>query len=228
MKRTRRIELAFAAIAVGLAHLFVLVPEIDLWFADLFYRDSAGFYLRDATWVRFVYEIVGPIVVVLTLSLLIVLLYNLVRRHAAGPFSTRAVLFLMATLALGPGLLVNEVLKNHWGRARPRDIVEFGGTQTFTPAFVVSDQCERNCSFVSGHSSVPFALCSLAFVLRRRRKAIFAGATMFGGLVGLGRIAQGAHFLSDVIFSGILVFLVAYVLAFYVFRLPTVEAFSDS
>jgi len=31
----------------------------------------------------------------------------------------RAVIFLIATLALGPGLLVNVVLKDHWaGRAR--------------------------------------------------------------------------------------------------------------
>jgi membrane-associated phospholipid phosphatase len=42
---------------------------------------------------------------------------------------------------------------------------------------------------------------------------------VFGGLVGLGRIIQGAHFLSDVIFSGIFVFVVAYLLA-QAFRLP--------
>jgi lipid A 4'-phosphatase len=119
-------------------------------------------------------------------------------------------------------LVVNAVFKEHWGRARPRDITEFGGTRTFTPAFVISDQCERNCSFVSGHASLPFAFAALGFLLRRRRWAIYAGAAAFGGLVGFGRIVQGAHFLSDVVFSGVFVFLVAYLLAHYVFRLEAV------
>jgi lipid A 4'-phosphatase len=136
-----------------------------------------------------------------------------------GPLSIRAIIFLLATLAVGPGLVVNAVFKDHWGRARPRDVAEYGGTREFTPAFVVSDECDANCSFVSGHASIPFAFAALGLVWRRRRRLIYGGAAVFGGLVGLGRIAQGAHFLSDVIFSGILVFAVAYLLARYVFRL---------
>ncbi len=220
MKRTVRIELAAVAGSVGLALLFVLAPDVDLWSSGLFFRETTGFYLRDAVWVRSLYDIVHPLAAVLVLSLLLLLFYNLLRRRAVGPFDVRAVLFMLAVLAVGPGLVVNVVFKDHWGRARPRDVEEFGGTQTFTPAFVISDQCERNCSFVSGHASLPFALTGLGFLLRRRRRAVYTGAAAFGGLVGLGRIVQGAHFLSDVVFSGIFVFLVAYLLAHYVFRLP--------
>ena len=191
MHRSRIIEAAFLAASSGLALVFLLAPGVDLWFSGL------------------------------VLGLLALLVHNLVRRRAAGPFTTRAVLLLLAVLAVGPGLVVNGVFKDHWGRARPRDVVEFGGTKTFTPAFVISDQCERNCSFVSGHASLPFALAALGFVLRRRRRAIYAGAAVFGGLVGFGRILQGAHFLSDVIFSAVFVFAVAYLLAYYVFRLPS-------
>ncbi|MGD8867269.1 MAG: phosphatase PAP2 family protein [Gemmatimonadales bacterium] len=221
MMGSTRIRIAAMASSLGVALLFVLAPGIDIWFSDLFFQEGAGFYLRDAAWVGLLYDMVHPLTVVLVLVLLGLLIYNLVRRPV-GPFDTRAVLFMLAVLALGPGLVVNAVFKEHWGRARPRDITEFGGTRTFTPAFVISDQCERNCSFVSGHASLPFAFAALGFLLRRRRWAIYAGAAAFGGLVGFGRIVQGAHFLSDVVFSGVFVFLVAYLLAHYVFRLEAV------
>ncbi len=223
MRRTTWIHMTAVAGSVGLALLFVLAPGVDLWFSGLFYREGVGFYLRDAVWVRALYDMVHPLAVALIVGLLLLLVHNLVRRRALGPFDVRAVLFMLALLAVGPGLVVNVVFKDHWGRARPRDVVEFGGTRTFTPAFVISDQCERNCSFVSGHASLPFAFVGLGYLLRRRRWAVFAGAAMFGGLVGLGRIIQGAHFLSDVVFSGVFVFFVAYLLAHFAFRLRTAE-----
>ena len=219
MNRNRWVGVGFVAGSTGLALVFVLVPGIDLWFSALFYHEAGGFYLQDAWWVRLLYKLVPPLTIALAVGLISLLVHNLVRHRAVGPFTTRAVLFLIAAIAIGPGLVVNTVFKEQWGRARPRDIVEFGGDRTFTPAFVISDQCEGNCSFVSGHSSVPFAFVAFGWVVRRRRWAIFAGSTAFGGLVGLGRIIQGAHFLSDVVFSGIFVFVIAYLLA-HAFRLP--------
>ena len=70
--------------------------------------------------------------------------------------------FLAAMLAIGPGLVANVILKDNWGRARPRQVVEFGGTKQFTPPLVPVRECVRNCSFVSGEASV--RLCA---VLRR-------------------------------------------------------------
>ena len=54
----------------------------------------------------------------------------------------------LAALLLGPGWVVNEALKNHWGRARPEQVSDFGGAQRFTPALQPADQCVKNCSFV--------------------------------------------------------------------------------
>src|SRR5947207_48272 len=53
-----------------------------------------------------------------------------------------------------------------------------------------------------------FALVGFAFLLpaARIRRSAVAVAIGFGALVGLGRIAQGAHFLSDVVFAGLLVY----------------------
>ena len=116
-------------------------------------------------------------------------------------------MFIVAATALGPGLIANTVLKDNWGRARPYQTDSFGGTRQFTPAPLPAAQCERNCAFVSGHAALAFSLVSFALLLpagRRRRLAI-AAALGFGALVGIGRIAAGAHFLSDVAYAGLIV-----------------------
>ena len=64
--------------------------------------------------------------------------------------SGRAIVFLIATMALAPGLLVNVVLKDHWGRPRPIDVTQFGGTEHFVAWWDPRGDCPKNCSFVSG------------------------------------------------------------------------------
>jgi lipid A 4'-phosphatase len=219
--------LTFLLGSAGLATFFVTLPAADLWFSGLFYDGGRGFYLNGTLWVQFLYRLVPVLTVTISLVLLGLLAWTLIRKQTVGPFNTRVVLYLLAALALGPGLVVHGVFKEHWGRARPRDIIEFGGDKRFTPAFVISDQCEHNCSFVAGHPSVPFYLIAFALVARRRRYALLASAIGLGAVVGLGRVVQGAHFLSDVTFSGIFVFLVAYLLFHYVFRLGTAQAVGE-
>lgn len=203
------------------AAVLAAFPVIDLRASGLFYRAGEGFYLRDAWWAVALYESIPVIAVLFGGGSLLLLVYGLVRRRQAGPFSSRFLLFVLAALAVGPGLVVNAGFKDHWGRARPRDVVEFGGERQFTPALVPTDQCRRNCSFVAGHPSVMYWLAAFGFaVATRRRRRIFLAAAALGLLAGLGRIVQGAHFLSDVVFSGIVVFAVIGVLAAWVFRLP--------
>ena len=67
--------------------------------------------------------------------------------------SGRAVLFLVTTLALGPGLVTNVILKDHWGRPRPIDVTQFGGNEHFVPWWDPRGDCPGNCSFVSGDVS---------------------------------------------------------------------------
>src|SRR6202007_2501046 len=110
----------------------------------------------------------------------------------------------------GPGLVTNAILKDHWGRARPTQITEFGGTKAFTPALVPARQCERNCSFVAGHPALGFYLVSFGFLVPPpRRRVVEAIAIATGALFGAARIAQGGHFLSDVVFSGLVVYAVS-------------------
>ena len=122
-------------------------------------------------------------------------------------------------MIIGPVLIVNGILKETSGRARPRHVTEFGGTKQFTPAFVFTDQCDKNCSFVCGHASAGFYFVSLALLFKgRKKKIIFWSAVTAGGIIGLIRIMMGGHFLSDVIFSFVFVYLSSLLLYFRMFN----------
>jgi len=211
---SRALPLHLAALAAASA-LFLAAPGLDLWASGLFYRADTGFFLADWGVVRFLYRAVPWLVTAEIVVIPLLVGIGWWRHRWIWGLDLKAGIFVLAVLAVGPGLLVNTVLKDHWGRARPSQTTDFGGTQRFTAAPLVADQCERNCSFVAGHPAVGFALVAYAFLARqrRRRRLIAAGAITIGSLLGVVRLAQGGHFLSDVVFSGLLVSLVASVLA---------------
>ncbi len=103
--------------------------------------------------------------------------------------------------ALGPGLLVNSGFKDNWQRARPYQVEDFGGTKQFTRAAVMTDQCNNNCSFVSGHVACGFFLASVMLVQRSRRIGWGIAGVVSGPTIGFSRMADGAHWLSDVLWA---------------------------
>lgn len=191
---------------VLLLGMFLIWPRLDIQVAAWFHQADAGFFLADNPLVRLSYRLFAK----LHFLVLALLLGLLIWQRARG-LSRRGTWFLLLALLLGPGLLVNLVFKEESGRARPRDIVEFGGHKSFTGAFIRTDQCATNCSFVSGHAAMGFYLLTLAWVLRRRYW-LWLGLAL-GSLVGLGRLLQGGHFLSDVIFAFWAVYFVSLLLA---------------
>ncbi|OCX63126.1 hypothetical protein BFP70_13025 [Thioclava sp. SK-1] len=118
--------------------------------------------------------------------------------------------FMIGCYIAVPGLIVNLGLKHHWGRARPRNITEYGGGASFTPPLQLADQCHGSCSFVSGEASALFTVGTLVILLvvpalapRLRLPAICAtvAIAVFGSAL---RVAFGGHFASDVIFAALL------------------------
>ena len=109
--------------------------------------------------------------------------------------------FLALAGTLGPGLVVNLVFKDNWSRARPYQVQQFGGSQQFTRAAVITDQCDANCSFVSGHVACGFFFASLMLVQRRRRVAWTVTGITLGLVIGFARMADVAHWLSDVLWA---------------------------
>ncbi|MDK9698501.1 MAG: phosphatase PAP2 family protein, partial [Siculibacillus sp.] len=112
----------------------------------------------------------------------------------------RRLLFLATSMALGPGIVVNSILKEFWGRPRPRQITDFGGAMEFYPAWIPGGACPSNCSFPSGEASSAMWLVAFVFVVPERwRKPALAIALAWAAVISFNRMAFGAHFLSDVL-----------------------------
>lgn len=136
----------------------------------------------------------------------------------------RAGLFLVLMMLIGPGLIVNLGFKTHWGRARPHEVQQFGGRYAFSPVGSTGPMIHGNSSFPSGHAALAFYMMAPGFVVSRHRPKLARGCFLFGLLYGLGmsvtRVVQGGHFTSDVLFSGILMYLLGVVLARVILRNP--------
>ena len=189
-----------------MGYLFYHNAQWDVVVAGKFYESSKGFWVQVP-----LIDFLRKAVPVLSIGSLMVIglgwLYRLIKKESKLGFSHHAAAFLLISLIMGPGVLVNGVCKNGFHRARPHQTAEFGGEKTFTPAFVITNQCKKNCSFVSGDTSIMYFLFAFSLLFPGWRLAGFAVSLSLGLLVGYGRMAYGAHFLSDVIFSGFLVYL---------------------
>jgi lipid A 4'-phosphatase len=124
----------------------------------------------------------------------------------------------MLLFLLGPGLIVNGILKPFWDRARPFQIAQFGGAADFTPAWVISQACCGYRSFVSGEMAGATALAiSLFLILRANRVALGETSSNAGLVLALGvplftawqRMAVGRHFLSDIVLAALVTLLLA-------------------
>lgn len=169
---------------------------------------------------HFIHEAVKPAMVVLTLGIIGLLVLDILLKKQLLPVSRRQLIYLLAVLAMGPGLVVNLVFKDHWDRARPHMLEEFGNDKHFTPAFVISDQCEDNCSFVSGDASAGFFFFAFYFAFSRR-KTWFITPILLGSSLGFVRMVQNAHFFTDVVFAGVFTYCVAYILAEFFIKKET-------
>jgi len=176
--------------------------------SELFFDHD--FYASQSLWVKFFYFSVQPLIFIFIIYGIILWLYNRLKKRNLFDFHGRQLLYTILVLVIGSGLIVNAILKDHWGRARPNQIIEFGGDKTFSPAFYLSDQ-DGN-SFSCGHGSAAFSLIAVALLMRKRKNLWMGLALTYGSLVSLARIAAGGHFLSDVVVSFFIMYFTAKIL----------------
>jgi membrane-associated phospholipid phosphatase len=205
--------------------LFGLAPELDLAAARLFWREGTGFigvtptgemlrsiFFEAPFWIGGAFACGWG-------------LRRLGLPHVWLP-SGRAILFLVLSLALGPGLLVNLVLKEHSHRPRPVQTQEMGGKWEFRPWYRFDGQCQRNCSFVSGEAASAFWTVAPALLTPPPvRPFAIAVALTFGVATSALRIAFGGHYLSDVLFAGLFTLLI--ILGLYRFLIRPERKESD-
>ena len=216
-RRALIVALVFAAI-VGL--MFGLFPRLDIEIAGLFYDPAAGnFPLRTSSVLGHLRDAAVWVLILLVIPCVFTLLIKLVLPRVKPWISARAAIFLIATLVLAPGLLVNVLLKNHWDRPRPVAVVEFGGSERFVPWWDPRGQCVKNCSFVSGETSSAFwTLAPAALMPAPWRLLAYASAIAFGVGMGMVRMAMGAHFFTDVVFAGLFTFIIIVLVHGLIFR----------
>ncbi|MEP3277911.1 MAG: phosphatase PAP2 family protein [Stappiaceae bacterium] len=181
---------------------FLAFPGADIWASGLFYAPGEGFWVKTVPFFIRIREL-GPFLVKLVAAAcLVILLLKLIVPYRKALVDLRWPLYLLSTLILGPGLIVNGLLKNNWGRPRPWMVEQFGGEFPYVPVWEITDYCQRNCSFVSGEGSASAWFLSLAFLVPVlwRRPAVVAIVT-FMIVMSLNRIAFGGHFLSDTLLS---------------------------
>ncbi len=213
------------AIAVVTGLVFGLYPELDLRISRYFHGivDTAGntFSLRFSETLMLARDTglwISTLLVVAAVATLVIKLL-LPRRKMVMP--GRAALFLIATIALGPGLLVNVLLKEHWDRSRPIDVKQLGGVETFVPWWDTRGDCGGNCSFVSGDVSGAFwTLAPAALAPPQWRAVAYGAALTFGVAMATARVVVGAHFVSDTIFAGVFTFLIIWVVYALIYRWP--------
>ena len=199
-------------IGLVLAALFLAYPTIDLYVNGLFYLGKNDFTIRN-TWVAWaVAKILRPAFTLFAVGLALLVLVRWLTGWPQRLRRLRGLVFVALCLAVGPGLVANALFKDNWGRARPKQVVEFAGDKKFTPPLVITDQCARNCSFVSGDASFAFGMLSLALLAGRRRAFWVSTSLAFGLGVGLLRMMNGSHFFSDVLFAGVFVTLTCLIL----------------
>ena len=193
-------------------------PELDLKVASVFYDDAKGFVNHDLPIVTVIYHGINWFARGAFLALVCGLAGSLVfpksgrfKRIQTSPIRPfrllrpprlrQAMACALLSLVIGPGLLINLILKENIGRARPAQVQAFGGRQQFSPALQQAHECERNCAFVSGHAAVGFWFATGYAISRRRNRVWLWAGTLGGFAVGLIRMVAGGHWFSDITFA---------------------------
>lgn len=196
-------------ILFGLSFLFMALPGIDLAVAGWFAGPQGGFPLQASPALNLVRQLNHS----LTLALLLLAATSVLAAAARWPtrwlMRPYKALFLFAVYAAGPGIVVNLMLKNLFGRARPREIAEFGGDLAFSGPWQMVGSCVGNCSFTSGEAASAASLLAIALLVPRPwRPPVLIALALPAAVFSLNRIAFGGHFLSDVVMSWLIVTIV--------------------
>lgn len=200
--------------------LFGVFPQLDLtisgWFFDPRIHD---FPINAERWSQNSRDAARVLIGVLLAPAFLAPVGKFLLPQRRMLISASTVIFLILTFALGPGLITNSLLKEHWGRARPIDVTEFGGTDRFTAWWDPRGDCPGNCSFIAGEPAGAFWTLAPAALAPPQWRALAYGAALgFGSAVGALRIAGGGHFFTDVVFAGVIMFALIWTLYGAIYR----------
>jgi membrane-associated PAP2 superfamily phosphatase len=218
------------SLAVVIALVFGIFPELDLKLASLFYDAQTRSFPLKLNWLAEVardgamwiaWGIATPAIAALIIKL--------VRPDRPLLMSGRAIVFLLLTLTLSAGVFTNLTFKSYWGRPRPVLVTEFGGDLPFVAWWDPRGQCGRNCSFFSGEGATAFwTFAPAALTPPAWRPLAYAAATLFGVATSVLRMAFGGHFFTDIAAAGLVTFVVIWLAHGYLYRWPRTRLSDDA
>ena len=170
--------------------------DLDLRLAQAVadWNQAHGGKVQDRWWWLLPYRLPAVLLALLGLGLLIAWLKG----------QRREAIYVMLVLVVGSGLFANLLLKDGWGRPRPRDTIALGGMMVYQQVWE-RGEAGRGRSFPSGHVTVP-ALVNALWLLWRRSRLRLARWSLAGGAVvalwiGAARVLAGAHWLTDLVWA---------------------------
>ncbi len=204
-------------------------PELDLKVASWFYDPSTKtFPLKDNTLAMIARDASMWIAWAFVLPAIVALVVKLWWPVKPLMMSGRMMVFLLVTILISPILLSNAAFKTYWGRPRPVVVTQFGGNLEFKPWWDPRGACPKNCSFFSGEGATAFwTYAPAALAPPALRPAAYAAATVFGIVTGGLRMAFGGHFLTDIVFSGLVSFIVIWLVFAFIYRWPSTRLSDD-
>lgn len=189
--------------------VIVCSPMTDSYLSLVPYNPiNRTFYGETHLWCKIVYYGVN----IATALLIVVPLILLFTSRKSDPTKKRSiqrmVIISYLSLAIGPGLIVNSMLKENWGRARPYQVIR--DHHPFSLPWQPHFNRPVDNSMPSGHVSIG-AFIGIPFIAARRRKigVLLSGVGFI--LVGLVRWLQGGHYFSDICLAAIMVWIVSIV-----------------
>jgi len=201
----------------------IIELDLDRRIAAHFYDASEGWFLADKQPWRWLYQYGTIPGLLLSLTALCGWFWSLASPRIK--YLHRYFLIIVLTAILGPGVLVNGILKNYWSRPRPRQVEEFGGQWNYRHPHQPGIP-GKGKSFPCGHCTMGFLFCSLLVFRKHKTWIAYSGGTLgvlLGGLLSAARILQGAHFLSDTLWSMGILLMLPIALYFMVFKLPLIQ-----
>ena len=193
--------------------------SLDIKTASLFYQTYLQKWILDdfspCEWL-YRYGTIPGLIIILTLFALWISSFISTRFCSWR----RDFLLCFLTIIIGGGIIANAVLKDNFGRPRPRQIKEFGGNWSYLPPLVPGIP-GKGKSFPCGHCVMGFAPAAGLFLYYRSRKFALTSlgtGLIYGSLVSITRIGQGAHLLSDALWSLGIILLTGSILYYFVLK----------
>jgi hypothetical protein len=163
--------LATIAYVALVSAFFLAFPQTDLWVSGLFYSQTDGFWAQHNPFLQKVRHLGPYLVQTIAICSVAILVIKLLLPGRPPIVPLRKPVFLISTLILGPGILVNSILKDNWG----------------PPTAALDRGVWRGVAVSAGLENDRFLRTELLVYVRRRRCGYLA---CDDGVSGAGELAK--------------------------------------